>query len=110
MNKFTYYKGLKQKSTDPVPKEYRNHPAFKGKYLTGLPDRAPRDYDIKLKEEAQLKFFKVYYTNEKQRAELKQYIEENLARVHIWKSTWMEGYPVLCIPKKDSLLRVYMDY
>lgn len=103
-------KGISRNPTDPVSKEYHNHLAFMSKHLTGLSDHEPWNHDIKLKEEAQLKFFKVYYTNEKQRAELKQYIEENLARVHIWKSTWMEGYPVLCIPKKDSLLRVYMDY
>jgi len=109
-DKFAYYEGHEQKSTDPVPKEYRNHPAFKSKHLTGLPDRGPWDHDIKLKEGAQLKFFKVYHTNEKQSAELKKYIEENLARGHIRKSTSPAGYPVLFVPKKDGSLRMCVDY
>ena len=109
-DKFAYYEGHEQKSTDPVPKEYRNHPAFKSKHLTGLPDRGPWDHDIKLKEGAQLKFFKVYHTNEKQSAELKKYIEENLARGHIRKSTLLAGYPILFVPKKDGSLRMYVDY
>src|ERR1700716_787607 len=109
-DKFAYYEGYEQKSTDPVPKEYRNHPAFKSKHLTGLPDRGPWDHDIKLKEGAQLKFFKVYYTNEKQSAVLKKYIEENLTRGHIQKSTSPGGYPVLFVPKKDDSLRMRVDY
>ena len=55
-------------------------------------------------------FFKVYHTNEKQSTALKKYIEENLARGHMRKSTSPAGYPVLFVPKKDSSLRMCVDY
>ena len=63
--------------------EYYRYPVFEAKYLKGLPNYRPQDYKIKLKEGAQLKFYKVYYTNEKQDIELRKYIEENLKRGYI---------------------------
>ena len=57
-----------------------------------------------------MKFFKVYHTNEKQDAELKRYLEENLKIGHIRPSTSPAGYPVLFVPKKNRKLRIYVDY
>ena len=57
-----------------------------------------------------MKFYKVYHTNEKQDAELRKYIEENLKRGHIRLSISPVGYPILFVPKKDSKLRIYVDY
>jgi hypothetical protein len=57
-----------------------------------------------------LKFFKVYYTNERQDAKLKRYLETNLKIGYIRLSTLLVGYLVLFVPKKDSKLRMYVDY
>ena len=57
-----------------------------------------------------MKFFKVYHTNEKQDAELKNYLEKNLEIGYIRPSTSLAGYLVLFVPKKDGKLRMYIDY
>jgi hypothetical protein len=57
-----------------------------------------------------LKFFKVYYTNEKQDIELRKYLDENLYRRYIRLSTSLAGYPVLFVLKKDRKLQMYIDY
>jgi hypothetical protein len=57
-----------------------------------------------------LKFFKVYYTNEKQDVELRKYLDENLYRGYIRPSTSLAGYLVLFVPKKDRKLQIYIDY
>ena len=83
---------------------------FEPKHLEGLLEHGPWDYEIKLKEGAQLKFFKIYYTNRQQNEELKKYLEENLKRGYIRLSILLVGYPILFIPKKDGKLRLYVDY
>ena len=57
-----------------------------------------------------MKFFKVYYTNEKQDAELRIYLKNNLKIGYIRLLTSLAGYLVLFIPKKDRKLRMYIDY
>jgi hypothetical protein len=110
-DKFSYYDGAKNDDkTGQIPAEYQGHPAIEAKHIEGLPDHGPWDHEIKLKDGAQLKFFKVYHTNEKQDAELKRYLEENLKRGHIRPSTSAAGYPVLFAPKKDGKLRMCVDY
>jgi hypothetical protein len=109
--KFAYYQGAKgNDETGRIPAEYQGHPAFRAKHMEGLPDHGPWDHEIKLKEGAQLKFFKVYHTNELQDKELKDYLEKNLKIGHIRPSTSPAGYPVLFVPKKDGKLRMCVDY
>ncbi|KAL2125802.1 hypothetical protein VTI74DRAFT_2712 [Chaetomium olivicolor] len=111
INKFAYYEGTtKNAETGRIPDDYKGHPAFEAKHLKGLPDHGPWDHEIKLKEGAQLKFFKVYHTNEKQDAELRRYLEKNLKIGHIRPSTSPAGYPVLFVPKKNGELRMCVDY
>jgi hypothetical protein len=109
--KFAYYEGAtKNDEAGKIPVEYQGHPAFEAKHMEGLPDHGPWDHEIKLKEGAQLKFFKVYHTNELQDKELKRYLETNLKIGHIRPSTSPAGYPVLFVPKKDGKLRMCVDY
>ena len=109
--KFAYYQGAKKDDeTGKLPAEYQGHPAFEAKHMEGLPDHGPWDHEIKLKEGAQLKFFKVYHTNELQDNELKRYLEANLRIGHIRPSTSPAGYPILFVPKKDGKLRMCVDY
>ena len=57
-----------------------------------------------------MKFFKVYYTNERQDTKLKRYLKLNLKIGYIRLSISLVGYLVLFVPKKDSKLRIYIDY
>jgi hypothetical protein len=57
-----------------------------------------------------MKFFKVYYTNERQDTKLKRYLESNLKIGHIRLSISLASYLVLFVLKKDSKLRIYIDY
>jgi hypothetical protein len=57
-----------------------------------------------------LKFFRVYYTNEKEDIELRSYLEKNLEIGYIRLSTFLVDYLVLFILKKDRKLRIYIDY
>jgi hypothetical protein len=57
-----------------------------------------------------LKFFKVYYTNEKEDIELRSYLEKNLEIGYIRLLTSLIGYLVLFVPKKDGKLRIYINY
>jgi hypothetical protein len=57
-----------------------------------------------------LKFFRVYYTNEKEDIELRSYLEKNLEIGYIRLSISLVGYLVLFVLKKDRKLRIYIDY
>jgi hypothetical protein len=57
-----------------------------------------------------LKFFKVYYTNERQDAKLKRYLKMNFKIGYIRPSISLAGYLVLFVLKKDSKLQIYIDY
>jgi hypothetical protein len=57
-----------------------------------------------------LKFFRVYYTNEKEDIELRSYLEKNLEIGYIRLSISLIGYLVLFVLKKDRKLRIYIDY
>ena len=85
---------------------HKGYPAFTTKYLTGLPDHGPWDHEIKLKDGAYLKFFKVYYTNEKQDVELGSYLEKNLEIGYIRLLISLVGCLVLFVSTKDRKLRI----
>ena len=93
-----------------VPKEYLQYSLFRKK-IPRLPDHGPYDHEIKLKEGAQLRFFKSYHLNLAQAEALRGYIEENLKNGLIRESQSPVGYPVLFVPRKgDGKLRMVVDY
>lgn len=93
-----------------VPKEYLQYSLFRKK-IPRLPDHGPYDHEIKLKEGANLKFFKPYHLNPAQAEALREYIEENLKNGFIRESQSPAGYPVLFVPRKgDGKLRMVVDY
>jgi hypothetical protein len=57
-----------------------------------------------------LKFFRIYYINEKEDIELRSYFEKNLEIGYIRLSISLIGYLVLFVLKKDRKLRIYIDY
>ena len=55
-------------------------------------------------------FEPIYALSEKELKILREGFDKDLARRFIRKSTSPAGYPILFVPKKDSLLRQYVDY
>ena len=53
-NKFAYYakSNVQLEAASKVLKEYKGYPVFEPKYLEGLLEYSPWDYEIKLKERA----------------------------------------------------------
>ena len=93
-----------------VPKEYHEFSIFRKK-IPRLPDYGPYDHEIKLKEGAQLRFFKPYHLNPAQDEALQEYIRENLKNGFIRELQSPTGYPVLFVPRKgDGKLRIVVDY
>ncbi|GME31604.1 hypothetical protein GTA08_BOTSDO14299, partial [Neofusicoccum parvum] len=52
----------------------------------------------------------IYSLSEKEIEALRDYIEKNLERGYIRPSTSSAGYPILFVPKKNSKLRLCVDY
>jgi hypothetical protein len=78
--------------------------------LGALPKHKPWDHKIDLIEGKHPGFMPIYKLTEKELQVLKKYIEENMAKGFIRKSTSSAGYPVLFAPKKDGSLRLCIDY
>ncbi|KAK6218056.1 reverse transcriptase domain protein [Colletotrichum tabaci] len=94
-----------------IPAEYRSYKKLFAEELeTGLPEHGPWDHEIPIKEGEHPKFHKLYGLNENQREELDKYIDENLRKGYIRPSTSPAGYPILFVPKKNSKLRLCVDY
>ena len=70
----------------------------------------PWDHEIPIKEGKTLPFGPIYQMAENELAVLKEYIDKNLKRGFIRESTSRAGALVLFVPKKDSGLRLVVDY
>jgi len=75
-----------------------------------LPPHRPYDCEIKLKDNSTLFYGPLYPLTEVEREELKKYIDENLKKGFIRKSTSPAGAPILFVQKKDGSLRLCIDY
>jgi hypothetical protein len=65
---------------------------------------------IPLEEGKQPTFGPIYSLSPVQLKVLQEYIDKNLKKGFIRKSTSLAGYPILFAPKKDRILRLYVDY
>ena len=93
-----------------IPKEYHEWLHLFKKEETKLPQHQPWDYEIKLEPGKQLTFGPLYQSSAKELKFLKTYLEENLEKGIIRKSTSPAASPILFVPKKDSTLRPCIDY
>ncbi|KFY32054.1 hypothetical protein V493_00557 [Pseudogymnoascus sp. VKM F-4281 (FW-2241)] len=75
-----------------------------------LPKHQPWDHVIPIEKEKSPPFGPLYPLSEKELKVLKEYIDDNLKTGHIRPSTSSAGSPVLFVPKKDSSLRLCVDY
>ena len=57
-----------------------------------------------------LRFHKIYNLNKIEFKELREYLEDKLAKGYIRRSKLLTGYLIMFIPKKNSKLRLVIDY
>ena len=75
-----------------------------------LPPHRNYDCEIKLKDNCSLFYGPLYPLTETEREELKKYLEENLKKGFIRKSSSPAGAPILFVRKKDGTYRLVIDY
>ena len=83
---------------------------FQKKNANILPEHRPYDCAIELEEGAQPPFGPIYNLSQTELAELRKYINENLAKNFIRHSKSPAGAPILFVKKKDGSLRMCVDY
>ena len=95
-----------------IPEEYLQYNSLFQVEIgdTGLLEHSQWDHEIPLREGIQPRLYKVYRLNPEQWEALKDYIKENLQKGYIRASILPAGYPILFVPKKNSKLRLCVDY
>jgi len=102
----------KKSFEDLVPKEYHAYQSVLKKTASEqFPERQPWDHRIDLKSEFVPKKSKIYPLNQKEEEEINKFINDNLRKGFICKSTSLQVSPFFFISKKDSqVLRPCQDY
>jgi hypothetical protein len=94
-----------------IPKQYEGFKdVFEKKNADMLPEHRPYDCAIDLHEGMQPPFGPIYNLSQIELAELRKYIDENLAKNFIRHSKSSAGAPILFVKKKDGSLRMCVDY
>lgn len=102
--------GQTQKSMQ-LPDQYKEfQDVFEKKNADTLPQHRPYDCSIDLQEGTQPPFGPIYNLSQNELAELRKYIDENLAKNFIRHSKSPAGAPILFVKKKDGSLRMCVDY
>jgi hypothetical protein len=98
-------------STASIPGQYKDfQDIFQKKNADMLPEHRPYDCAIDLEDGAQPPFGPIYNLSQTELAELRKYIDENLAKNFIRHSKSPAGAPILFVKKKDGSLRMCVDY
>ena len=94
-----------------IPEQYKDfQDVFQKKNADILPEHRPYDCAIDLQEGTQPPFGPIYNLSQTELTELRQYIDENLAKNFIRHSKSPAGAPILFVKKKDGSLRMCVDY
>jgi len=75
-----------------------------------LPPHRQHDCEINLKPNTNLYYRPIYPLTEKELVALKKYIDEMVAKGFIRKSNYSAGAPIFFVLKKNSELRLVVDY
>lgn len=93
-----------------IPREYEDvAEVFSKAAADELPEHGPHDHSIELSEGTP-GFGPLYNLSASELATLKGYLEDNLAKGFIRKSSSPAGAPILFVKKKDGTLRLCVDY
>lgn len=94
-----------------IPLEYSSYAdVFEEKNADILPEHRPYDIGIDLKPGATVPWGPIYNLSEPELAELRKYLDENLAKGFIRPSKSSGGAPILFVKKKNGSLRLCVDY
>jgi hypothetical protein len=94
-----------------LPAEYEEYrDVFEKKNVDTLPQHRLYDCGIELQEGAQPPFGPIYSLSQNELIALRVYLDENLAKNFIQHSKSLAGAPILFVKKKDSSLRMCVDY
>ena len=94
-----------------VPKQYRDFAdVFDKAILDQLPPHRSYDCAIELEPGKQPPFGPIYPLSEPEAVALREFLDENLSKGFISKSSSPAGAPVLFVRKKDGGLRMCVDY
>ena len=103
---------MQESITDNLPMEYRDlHEVFEDKLdHEALPKHQPWDHAIPIEDGKEPPFGPIYPLTEQELGVLRKYIAINLKKGFIRESILLAGSPVMFVPKKDSELRLYINY
>lgn len=101
----------KQETLASLPSKYHAYSdVFSAIDVDNLPPHRPYDCSIELEENKSPPFGPIYGLSETERKALHEYVESNLAKGFIRRSTSAAGAPILFIKKKTGDLRLCVDY
>ena len=94
-----------------LPSEYKEYQEmFKEIVITMLPEHQEWDHKIPLEDRKKPTHSPIYTLSAKELEALRDYLDKNLVKGFIRLSTSPAGYLILFVPKKDSKLRLCVDY
>ena len=94
-----------------LPSEYKEYQEmFEETVIVTLPEHQEWDHKIPLQDRKKPTHSPIYTLSAKELEALRDYLDKNLAKEFIRPSTSPAGYPILFVPKKDSKLRLCVDY
>ena len=96
---------------DIVPPQYQKYKeVFSEKEADSLPKHGPFDHSIPIMEGENPPFGPIYPLSKVELNTLSEYLDENLKKGFIRKSSSPAGAPILFVKKKDGSLRLCVDY
>ena len=94
-----------------LPSEYKEYQEmFEETVIVMLPEYQEWDYKIPLEDRKKPTHSSIYTLSVKELEALRDYLDKNLVKGFIRPSTSPAGYLILFVPKKDSKLRLCVDY
>ena len=94
-----------------LPSEYKEYQEmFEETAIVTLPEHQEWDHKIPLEDRKKPTHSPIYTLSAKELEALRNYLDKNLVKEFIRPSTSPAGYPILFVPKKDSKLRLCVDY
>ena len=95
----------------PIPPEldeYRD--LFDNDSAAMLPEHRSTDHAIQLKDGKEPPFGPLYNLSQRELEVLREYLQKEVERGRITRSTSPAGAPIIFVPKKDGTLRLCVDY
>ena len=94
-----------------LPSEYKEYQEmFEETAIATLLEHQEWDHKIPLEDRKKPTHSPIYALSAKELEALRDYLDKNLAKGFIRPSTSLAGYPILFVPKKNSKLRLCVNY